>query len=181
MSELQMEAIKAMIFLNVQDRLETLKELRLIDEDLGQLEIDDLKERELPLAFPCALIDFVDEKFTDNSKKSQEAETVLQVRIGLLAYAGAAHYYKDDKKKNALQRFNLEHRVNAILHGWSNDRYFNPLTRFRAYTEKRPDNVKVRVIQYRFGYKDNTAVTLPTTSHPLPELVIMKYSQHEVY
>jgi hypothetical protein len=171
MSAIDMDAILAMIFQTIQDRLATIKkagnvnQLRFIDQDLGQLEIDEIGTKESPVAFPCSLIDLVDLRYTDNSRNSQQGEGILEVRLGLTAYAAATHYYQNPAHKtNALEYFNVEHRVNKALHGWSDDRFFTPLSRVGATTEKRKDNVRVRVLRYAFGFVDNTAMEVRTAT-----------------
>jgi hypothetical protein len=170
MSELIMDAILANVFLKVQERLATLTELKFIDQDMGQLEFDD-KERS-PVAFPCSLFDIVDIRYTDNSRSQQQGEAVLEVRLAVAAYTAATHYYKDEHKANAIRYFNIEHRVNKALHGWSDDRYFNPLSRISAQTEKRQDNVRVRILRFAFGFVDNTAMAIPAQTIERPDLEI---------
>jgi hypothetical protein len=123
---------------------------------LAQLEVDELGDKMSPVAFPCGLFDIVDITYTNGSRGLQLGEAVLELRLGLTAYSAATHYYQNPSHKlNALEYYNTEHRVNKALHSWSDDQYFNPLSRVRAQTEKRKDNV--RVLHYAFGFKDNTA------------------------
>lgn len=165
-----MDAILANVFLTVQARLATLPELAFIDQDLGQLDFDDEEQRS-PVKFPCALFDPVEIRYTDNSEYSQQGEAVLEVRLGVAAYTAATHYYtKNSHKENALGYFNLEHRVNKVLHGWSDERYFNPLSRTGASTERRKDNVRVRILRYAFGFADNTAMKVPASTVARPDL-----------
>lgn len=172
MNDDEMIAILGNVFLAIQGRLATLPELKFIDQDLGQLEIDEQGERESPVAFPCALTDFIELRYTDNSKNQQQGEGVLEVRIALLAYTAATHYYKNTHKLKALGFWNVEHRVNKVLHGWSDDRYFNPLSRISSSTERRKDNIRVRVIRYNFGFVDNTAIPVPAQTVPRPDLEV---------
>jgi hypothetical protein len=174
MSTITMDAILANVFLTVQNRLASLlldgvPELKFIDQDLGQLEFE---ESNSPVKFPCALFDIVDTKYTDNSEDSQLSEGILEVRLGVAAYAAATHYYTNDSHRiNALYYYNLEHRVNQLLHGWSDDQYFNPLSRVSAKTERRKDNVRVRVLHYAFGFTDDTAMAV-YSQLPRPDLIV---------
>jgi hypothetical protein len=162
MSDLTMDAILANVFLTVQTQLATIPDLKFIDQDLGQLDFDDELDKS-PVKFPCALFDMVDIQYTDNAEDSQLATAILELRLGLTAYAAATHYYQNNShKENALFYFNLEHTVNKALHGWSDDMYFNPLSRISAQTEKRKDNIRVRVLRYAFGFTDNTAMPVYT-------------------
>lgn len=172
MDDLTMDAILGSVFLSVQDRLATLPELKFIDQDLGQLEIDEQGERESPVAFPCALFDLAEIRYTDNTFNQQQGEAVLEVRLALLAYSAATHYYNTQHKLRALNYWNLEHRVNKVLQGWSNDQYFNPLSRISSQTERRKDNIRVRVLRYSFGFIDFTAMAVPVQTIPRPDLEI---------
>ena len=171
MSNLEMDAILANVFLKIQARLTTLPELKFIDQDMGQLEIDEPNDRS-PVKFPCSLFDAVDIRYTDVSENVQQGEAILQVRLAMAAYSTATHYYTNDSHRlNALGYYNLEHSVNKLLHGWSDDQYFNPLSRVSAQTERRNDNIRVRVLRYAFGFRDNTAMKVTTTA-PRPDLTV---------
>lgn len=168
-----MDAILANVFLKVQERLASLAGLKFVDQDMGQLEFDE-GERS-PVAFPCALFDMVDIRYTDNLRKSQLSEAVLEVRLAVNAYTAATHYYKQEHKEKAISYFNLEHNVVMLLHGWSDDHYFNPLSRISAQTEKRQDNVRVRILRFAFGFSDNTAMDVYTPiERPDMELNVQK-------
>lgn len=160
-----MDAILANVFLTIQTRLATSPDLKFIDQDLGQLEIDELGDKMSPVAFPCALFDSIDIKYSDASEGLQLGEAILEVRLALTAYSAATHYYNNPSHKlNALEYYNVEHRVNKLLHDWSDDTYFNPLSRISAHTERRKDNVRVRVLRYSFGFKDVTAMEVRTST-----------------
>lgn len=165
-----MDAVLANVFLAVQKRLADLNLLDFIDQDLGQLDMD---EERSPVKFPCGLLDICEIRYSDNIRNSQQGEAILELRLGLTAYAAATHYYtKDSHKTNALAYFNTEHTVNKALHGWSDDRWFNPLNRISSQTEKRKDNIRVRVLRYAFGFRDNTAMQVWTqAARPDMEIV----------
>lgn len=166
-----MDSIQANIFLKVQDRLATgATGLAHIDQDLGQLEFYDKKP---PVKFPCGLLDLDDTEYSDAGENMQIADrAVLIVRLGLLAYGDTAHYAPEQFKQLALEYYNLEHRVNKLLHGWCDSQYFSPLARRKAYKEKRDDNLRVRVLRYEFAFRDNTAMAVPASTIVTPGLSV---------
>ena len=159
---LEMESILANIWLCIQAQLTAETDLKFIDLDTGQLEYKDREERPSVL-LPCALIDFPDVDYESLSFNVQEGEAVLQVRLGVNPLTQATQYFTDTQKANALNYFNLEGRVNKLLHGWSNSQYFTPLRRIKLKTEGRNDKLRVRVLFYKFGFVDDTAIPITTS------------------
>ena len=167
---LEMDAVLANIWLCIQAQLIAETDLNFIDLDTGQLEYTD-KEMRPAVLLPCALIDFPDIDYESLSYNIQEGETILQVRVGVNPLTQATNYFTDTQKANALNFFNLEHRINKLLHGWSNSQYFTPLRRIKMKTEGRNDKLRVRMLFYKFGFVDNTAVQV-TTSIARPQFVL---------
>ena len=167
---LVMDAPLANIWLAIQAQLATDTELKFIDLDTGQLEYKDNMERPAVL-LPCALIDFPDIDYESLSFNVQEGESILQVRLGVNPLTQATQYFTDTQKANALDFFNLEGRINLLLHGWSNSQYFTPLRRIKIKTEGRNDKLRVRVLYYKFGFVDNTGLPI-TTSIARPNLQV---------
>lgn len=167
------DAILANIFLAIQGRLvEQCPEIKFIDLDTGQLEYKDAKERPAIL-LPCLLLDFTDIRFTDASEGVQVAEgSKFQARLGVDPFTMATHYLTQTQIANAINFFNIEHRVNLALHTWCDGIYFGPLSRIRLSTEKRNDGLRVRNIEYEFGYMDYTAMPIPAQTIPRPDMVI---------
>lgn len=167
------DAILANIFLSIQARLVAqCPELRFIDLDTGQLEYKDAQERPAVL-LPCALFDFTDIRFTDASDGVQVAEdSTLQVRLGIDPFTQATHYFTETQIANAINFFNIEHRVNLALHTWCDGVYFGPLSRTNLKSERRNDKLRVRIMTYKFGYMDYTAMPIPAQTIPRPDMVI---------
>ena len=157
-----MNAVLANIWLNIQAQLATVPDLKFIDLDTGQLEYKDSQERPAVL-LPCALFDVLDVDFESLSEGVQEGEAILQVRLGVNPLTQATNYFTNTQKANALYFFNLEQLVHQALHGWCNSQYFTPLRRVKLRTEGRNDKLRVRVMQFKFTYLDNTATPVTTT------------------
>jgi hypothetical protein len=166
------QAILANIFLTIQNQLQTaVPELKFIDLDTGQLEYKDANDRPAVL-FPCVLFDVVDADYSDDAQNIQESEALLEVRIAVDPFTGSTNYFTDTQKQNAINFFNIEHRVNLALHGWCDSQYFGPLTRRKARTERRKDNIRVRVLHYKFVFSDYTAMPVPAATITTGGLVI---------
>jgi len=167
------DAVLANVFLAIQNRIVAeVPELKFVDLDTGQLEYKDAKERPM-VAIPCALFDFVAADYTDASEGVQEGDIVLQVRIGVDPFTQATHYFTDTQKANAINYFNIEHRVNKALQWWTDGRYFKPLSRASMRTEPRHDGLRVRVLHYKFGLTDWTAMNVPAATVATPDFQII--------
>jgi hypothetical protein len=165
-------AILANIFLAVQNQLVAgVPELKFIDLDTHQLEYKDAQERPMVL-LPCVLIDFITATFTDDSQNIQEGDALMQLRLGVDPFTQATQYFTDTQKANAINYFNIEHKINMALHGWCNSQYFTPMSRVALKSELRNDKLRVRVMHYKFGYTDWTAQPLPAEAIARPDLVI---------
>jgi hypothetical protein len=149
------------IWICIQNQLATVSALNFIDLDTGQLEYLDKQQRPQVL-LPCALFDFIKDDYRDLSFNAQQAEAILEIRIGVNPYTQATNYFTDTQKENALQFFEIENQVNLALQGWSNSQYFGPLSRISAHTEKRGDKIRVRILRYKFTYIDATAIPVET-------------------
>lgn len=167
------DAILANIFLAIQGQLQAqCPELKFIDLDTGQLEYKDAQERPAIL-LPCALFDFTDVRFTDASDGVQVAEdSTLQIRLGIDPFTQATHYFTQTQIANAINFFNIEHRVNLALHTWCDEVNFGPLSRTNLKSERRTDKLRVRVITYKFGYMDYTAKPVPAQTITRPDVAI---------
>ena len=164
-----MNSILANILLLVQERIHTeAPAIKWIDQDLGQLEFYTMGQP--PVLFPAVLLDFPDAQYSDMGENLQMAESVLEVRLAVAAYTPSAHVHSQAQKEKALEYYNVEHELNKVLHGWCDSRYFSPLSRTSAQTERREDNIRVRLLRYKFALQDNTAMTVAASTVPRPAL-----------
>lgn len=141
-----MDSILANIFLKIQERLtEKVPELSFIDLDKGQL---DSPEIDPAVTFPCALINLDETDYSDEGENSQVGESAVLIRLGI----------SSSQVENVTDYYNLEHKVNKSLHGWSDSQCFTPLMRRKVSKEKRNDDIWVRVIRYEFSFRDSTGI-----------------------
>jgi hypothetical protein len=139
---------------------EKVPEIKYIEQDLGQLEHYDMRP---PVTWPCCLIDVADEyEYTDmQGNHSQLAEGRVMLRIGVVRYSDSNNLVPDNVRENALAYFEIEQKVFAALHGWA-PAGFSRLLRRNAVTEKRDDDIRVRMIPFTVSFTDNSAAPVRT-------------------
>lgn len=129
-------------------------EIRYIDLDLGQLENYEIRPA---VAWPCMLIDLDESKYSDaGSKLHQLADCMITIRLGVVKYTDSNNLTPTNIRPNALKYFELENKVFKALHGWAAPG-FNRLLRVGGGTEKRDDDIRVRVSRYSYTFTDTTA------------------------
>lgn len=161
------------LFKSICDRLaDKVSDLRWIDWEQGQLE---LPAENIPVQFPCALIDLQDVPWSNVGNNVQVGDMTIQVRVAFDIYEDL---YTVDGEPNptrdlALDRLKLANKVYAALQGFEGgiipvpnsdpvtyqDIHFNKLNRIRTFTEKRDDGYKVIAM---------TFVTNMTDIHAMP-------------
>ncbi len=158
----------ANIYLQIVAQLKTAcPNIAYIDQDLGQLEHYELRPA---VSLPCALIDIDDIAFEHNGDNAQTGEGIVQVRIAHQPYSASNSLAPDEVRQKALDYYEREQDVYLALQGFSHDN-FRDLNRVSAKTEKRNDPLRVRVIRFRFGMEDYTAMP-NTTPVNAPAVVI---------
>ena len=65
-------------------------------------------------------------------------------------------------RENALQYYEVENKLFKALHGW-NPTGFGKLLRRITATEKRDDDIRVRIVKFAISFTDNSAVKTKTT------------------
>jgi len=158
-------SIFANMYLKLVDQLKTeCPNIRYIDQDLGQLEHYDMRPA---ISIPCALIDIDDIAFEHNGDNAQTGEGIIQVRIGMQPYSDSNNLVPDSVREKALAFYEHEQEVYLALQGFSQDN-FRDLNRVSAKTEKRNDTLRVRVIRFRFGLEDYSAMPQVNTVTDVP-------------
>lgn len=120
-------------------------EVRYINQDVGQLENYELRP---PVSWPCVLMD-VDE-FTYSQmqhEQGQIADGIITIRLGLVQYTQSDNLVPDNIRPNALAYYEVEDKLVQKLHGWAPDGW-SRLIRVKSVTERRDDDIRVRVIQF---------------------------------
>lgn len=157
----------ANLYLKLLNRLKTkVPDLRYIDQDLGQLENYGLKP---PVSWPCCLIDIEEFQFSDTAGANvQEAQGIISLRIGLVKYTDSNNLVPDNIRPNALKYYEIEQQVYEALQGWEDDG-FSRLLRRGAGTERREDDIRVRVLKFAVSWQDDSASLKKTkVSVPVP-------------
>jgi hypothetical protein len=142
--------------------------IRYIEQDLGQLDNYELRPA---VSWPCALIDIEDGDFNDVATDfGQTVQLTISIRIGLVKYTDSNNITPKNIRAHALQYFEHEQAVYLALHGWG-DAGFSRMLRRSASTEKRTDDIRVRVLKFVCSYTDTSAAPARTVV-PRPKAVI---------
>ncbi len=135
-------------------------ELRYIDQDLGQLENYEMRPA---VAWPCGLIDIEEFKYTDQLNfLAQVAEGIISIRLGMVKYTDSNNLTPANIRENALQYYEIEHKVYKALHGW-NPTGFGKLLRRASGTERREDDIRVRIVKFAISFTDDSSKKVMTT------------------
>ncbi len=135
-------------------------ELRYTDQDLGQLENYEIRPA---VAWPCGLIDIEEFKYSDQQNfLTQIAEGIISIRLGMVKYTDSNNLTPTIIRENALQYYELEHKVYKALHGW-NPTGFGKLLRRASGTERREDDIRVRIIKFAVSFTDDSSKKIKTS------------------
>lgn len=146
----------ANLLLAIQARIaDQVPEIRYIDQDLGQLEIYELRPA---VSWPCLLIDFDTTNYSNEGELAQIGENIIQFRLGIDTYTSANSLGPLQVRQAALDYYELENKVFVALHGWDGDGLCQPLSRTAAATEKREDKFRVRIIHFATAFEDVSAM-----------------------
>lgn len=162
---MNLQSCEAQIFEAILQRLMTVPDVRYIEQYLGQLENYDLRP---PVNWPCCLIDIDDFSFSDTGNElGQLAGGFLQVRIGLVKYTDSNNLTPANIRPNGYKYMEVADAVAAALHGWAPPGCTRLLKR-AAVTEKRDDDIRVKVLRFTFSYKVRLAPGKGTVPRPEP-------------
>jgi len=146
------------LYIDLSNRLKTaVPELKWIDQDFGQLERFDYRP---DVAFPCALIDFIQATYSNLSMLAQVGEVSVNIRIGFAPFSQSYQAAPLDVKEKALAYYDIEQKVFEAVQGWNND-FTEPFIRVSATTEQRDNDaigLRVRVLTFQTGYQDESNV-----------------------
>lgn len=160
---------QANLFKSILDRIKsTVPDIRFIDHDLGQLENYEIRPS---VSWPCCLIDIDKIQYSDaDSNNEQMAQGTITLRLGLVKYTDSNNLTPANVFENSLKYYEIENEVFKALHGW-NPEGFSKLLRRVAATEKRDDDIRVRVITFDVSYRDAGAAPVKTTI-PRPATIL---------
>lgn len=164
-----LQSPQANLFKSILQRIkEKVPQIRFIDHDLGQLENYEIRPA---VAWPCCLIDIDQLGYSDAANNLQQiAEGTVTLRIGLVKYTDSNNLTPSNVFDNSLQYYEIEQKVFEALHGWA-PTGFSKLLRRVAMTEKRDDDIRVRIVTFAVSFIDESAtpakVTIP---RPVPAI-----------
>lgn len=156
------------VFLDIQEALETIRELRYVGEDWGQLNFE-----QPPVDFPCALIDLGGAQFSSAGRNTQQVEAIVNITIADLRFNGITPNLPDREKERAFEIFDLIDKVNGLLHGHGGET-FSRLCRVSLKKMLREDAVREFVMSYKFGYTDDSAMPVLTKIQNIPPLIAVE-------
>lgn len=135
-------------------------EFRFISQDIGQLENYEIRPA---VSWPCCLIDIEDGRFTNaGDQLIQLAEKVVSFRLGMVKYSDVNNLAPDAVVEQALQYLENENKLYANLHGRAVPG-FGKFIRILDATEKRDDDIRVRIVKFSVSYTDDSAKPLRTS------------------
>jgi len=164
-----LQSPQANLFQNLIDRLALkVPAIRFIEQDLGQLENYQMRPA---VSWPCCMIDIEEFNYSDlQNFHNQLAEGIVSLRIGLVKYTDSNNLTPTVTRENALQYYEIEQQVFTALHGW-NPPGFSKLLRRASGTEKRDDDIRVRVLKFATSFTDSSAAPV-TSKVPRPNAII---------
>jgi hypothetical protein len=109
------------IFLEIQEKLSEISELKYIDKNWGQL----LYEQP-PVKFPCALLDIEKVDYTQLGMLAQTANGKIEITVANFRLVPSSQ--QSPRKEEAYAILEIIEKIHQLLHGWSAD-YFQPLIR----------------------------------------------------
>jgi hypothetical protein len=177
---MELNGYNAQLFIAIQRHLlATVPAIKWIDQDFSQLESYDPSDPNSrpPVIFPCALIDFPDATHNDDGNLCQTSDVSVDIRLGFTPYSQSYSGAPESVQERALEYYGIEQQVYQALHGWTpcltqdDDTVIEigqPLSRRGSGTEKREDNLRVRVLRLTTSYHDATIATgISTVEVPL--------------
>ena len=143
------------------DRLtEKVPSLRFVGQDIGQLENYELRPA---VSFPCYLIDIDSFNFTDAQNEfTQLGQGTITGRLGLVKYTDISNLTPAQFMENAMKYLEIEQEIFVALHGWS-PTGFSRCMRTVTVTERRDDDIRVRVNKFGTSFTDTSANKKKTT------------------
>lgn len=166
---MDLQSPSALLFERINERLTaTVPELRFIALDIGQLENYEIRPA---VSWPCLLIDDDEVTFSDTAGNLQLADATLVLRLGLVKYTDINNLTPAAARVRGYEYKELEYKIFAALHGWEASG-FGALKRRKAATERRDDDIRVRVMTYQVGYTDlGAAPRTVRIARPQPDLL----------
>lgn len=142
---------------DVREKLNDLNLFRYIDDDWGQL--DDYAQSP-PTKWPCALVDIIDAKPQSLSRRVQNIECTILIRVADLRLSNSSQQAPKTQRNKYEELFNIMQTVFSRFHGWhAVGSAYGTLSRIGFRRNHRDDGVREYHILFRCVVKDTAAVT----------------------
>lgn len=154
------------IFLDIQNKLAEIGELKHIDKNWGQLQYE-----QPPLKFPCALLDIANVNYSQLGQLAQQAEGYIDITIANLRLTNSN--LRNPNKEASYEVFDIMDAIHQLLHGWSNGT-FGRLIRTNLQKVATDSSYEIYKLTYRTTWlvlKEQTGTTTvqlsPTINYQL--------------
>lgn len=150
-----LQSPEANLLKGIIEKIKTVPEIRFISQDIGQLENYEIRPA---VSWPCCLIDIEDGRYSDaGDQLIQHAEKTITLRLGVVKYSDVHQLAPDGVIEQALHYLEIENKLFKALHGKAVPG-FGKFMRVLDATEKRDDDIRVRVIKFSVAYQDTSAM-----------------------
>lgn len=143
------------VYTMIADRLALVSELKWIDLETGQI---DLQDERPPVSFPACIIDIGYPRTEDLSFNQQLVTAQVSLRLAFKCNHATNNY--SPKRNDAMAIFDVVDKVHGALQGWSNES-LSQFSRIRAVPEKRRDGLKVYLLVYETSFSELSEFTEP--------------------
>lgn len=146
---------------------DVMPDIKFISQDLGQLDFYDERP---PVTFPCALIDISEAAYEDAANDMQLVNANVTIRLAHATYSDVSNLPNAQVRELGLKYYETEHQLGNGLHNWQPPHdELGVLTRTATATEKRDDNIRVRVMTFSTCMQYDATLITPT---PTPMEVV---------
>lgn len=132
------------IFIEIQNRLAEVSELKYIDKNWNQLKFDTP-----PVKYPCALIDLSNVQFRQMGRLAQSAEADIEITIADKRLVNSS--LKASRRQDSYSVFALIESIHKVIHGWHGDS-FQPLIRTSIHKDYSDNSHEVYRVVYHTAF-----------------------------
>ena len=137
-------------------------ELRFITQDLGQIDFYDERP---PVSFPCILFDIGETIFEDAGNLMQIGTSSISLRLAHTVYSDVSNLTNTQVREMGLKHLKLESKIAKALHGWQpQTEAIGRFIRISVATEKRDDNIRVRLLTFSCALQFDADLIQPTNT-----------------
>lgn len=141
------------LFILIQDKLKVLPDIKWVDQNIGQLDV----ESRPPVSFPCALISIDLPRCEELGGKLQKCSTQVGIRLGF-NYAGTTSSNSPEAvKARALDYYRILREVYKAIQGYS-EPGLSRLRRISQVEMAREDQIKIVDMTFYCEFHDSSAV-----------------------